>query len=66
MKRETIRDFEQSNFGMKQAKSTRLAEGEILEEETDTTMGPRWDNLPYPVIQTIAKENLQIVKYAQH
>ena len=55
---------------MKQAKSTRLAEGEILEEERDTTMeprtGPRWDNLPYPVIQTIAKEDLQIVKYAQH
>ena len=66
LKGETIRDFEQSNFGMKQAKSTRLAESEILEEETDTTMEPRWDNLPYPVIQTIAKENLQIVKYAQH
>ena len=50
---------------MKQAKSTRLAEGEIL-EKTDTTTEPRWDNLPNPVIHTIAKEDLQIVKYAQH
>lgn len=29
-------------------------------------MEPRWDNLPYPVIHTIAKEDLQIIIYAQH
>ena len=51
---------------MNPAKRMRLAEGETSVVDSNTTMEPRWDNLPYPVIQTIAKEDLQIVKYAKY
>ena len=43
---------------MNPAKRMRLAEGETSVEDSATTMEPRWDNLPYPVIHTIAKLDL--------
>ena len=48
---------------MNQAKRIRLADEESSVEDSDTTMKPQWDSLPYPVIHTIAKVDLQIVLY---
>ena len=45
---------------MNQAKRIRLADEENSVEDSDTTIKPRWDILPYPVIHTIAKVDLQI------
>ena len=47
---------------MSQAQGNRL-KVESSVEDSDTTMKPRWDILPYPVIHTIAKVDLQIVQY---
>ena len=49
---------------MDQVKRLRLAKDESSAENSDTTLKPRWDNLPYPVIHIIAKLDLQTVKYA--
>ena len=46
---------------MSQAKGNRLKEVESSMEDSETTMKPRWDNLPYPVILNIAKLDLQII-----
>ena len=50
---------------MSQAQGNRL-KVESSVEDSDTTMKPRWDNLPYPVILNIAKLDLQIIRYAPY
>ena len=51
---------------MNQAKRIRLADEGNSVEDSDATMKPRWDILPYPVIHTIAKVDLQIVQYGPY
>ena len=51
---------------MNRAKRIRLADEENLVEDSDTTIKPRWHSLPYPVIHTIAKVDLQIVQYGPY
>ena len=46
---------------MEQAKGMRSVMDESSVENSDTTLKPRWDNLPYPVIHLIAKLDLQTV-----
>ena len=65
MQWETIRHFKQLTLRMSQAEGNRL-KVESSVEDSDTTMKPRWDNLPYPVIHNIAKLDLLIIWYAPY
>ena len=53
---------------MSEAKKRRLAENESYKQDVkdniigcDNIIEPKWENLPYSVIHTIAKVDLQIV-----